>query len=78
MKPGVKSTELYIVLALLAKPLGLSEWITPETIATTQEQVVDVASQLHNIAVSDDKYIYLVAMIYVAGRQFLKWREAGK
>jgi hypothetical protein len=74
MKSGLRTTELYVVLAVLAKLLGLDQWLSPQLLDTAQNQVMDLAAQLHQTG-GDNTMAYLIALAYVAGRQILKWRN---
>ncbi len=73
---GYQSTELYVVMALIAKTMGLEAWITPETIQATHTQVSAIAAGIQGVAATDNSvFVYVLAIIYVAGRTWLKHKE---
>lgn len=71
MKKGVTSTEFWVFIIMVAKALGLGEWITPETAQNTANQVVELANQLKG-ASEGGVAIYVLAFAFIVGRTGLK------
>jgi len=71
---GVKTSELWILVALLGKSLGVGGLLTPEQVTNTASDVVKVAGQLRDAGLSDEG-IYWLAGLYIATRGLIKLFE---
>jgi len=72
MKPGYKSTELYLVISVVAPWVLSRTGIDLSSILGRPEEIAQIISDAH--AQSGDATVWVV-MAYVAARFFLKWRE---
>ena len=69
---GIKTSELWVVMALFAKSLGVDSLINPETINNT----VEVAQKLRELPYADNgPWPYIMATVYVAARSGIKMFE---
>lgn len=82
MKPekGVKSTEFWVVAGFLAdlffQRIGLYDYISLEQLSDVTAQVQAIAEQLKGDTGSDSIMVYLLGIVFVAGRTYLKSRGA--
>lgn len=78
LKPGYKSTELWIAIAAVLKIFGLDEWINPDQLdgAVQQvEQLTDHIGVIVNSSPAEPFWLYLIAVIYVSGRMGIKMMQ---
>ena len=73
MKPGYKSTELYLVICVVAPWVLSRTGIDISSLLGRPEDIAQIISDAH--AQSGDAPVWVV-LAYVAARFFLKWREA--
>jgi len=80
LKQGYKTTEFWVVIAFFLKMLGLDNYVGPEQVQTTVQQVEQLTDQIGVIVTNsgsgDNFWIYMIATVYVAGRMGIKVMEA--
>jgi len=73
MKPGYKSTELYLVISVVAPWVLSRTGIDLSSLLGRPEDIAQIIADAH--AQSGDAPVWAV-LAYVAARFFLKWRES--
>lgn len=80
LKDGYKTSEFWVVIAFFLKMLGIDSYISAEQVQTTVQEVERLTDEIGVIVTNqsggDNFWIYMIAVIYVAGRMGIKVMEA--